>query len=272
VRPATAPSKRPVAPQHGESIPSALIATPGHPPSSACRPRDRRPASAGAISRTGRGGVPTLFASRDCVAARVSVERPRSAPQKRPSQSAPLIRTTHSVASENSTGSCRPWVATHVPGYMGNVPWKVGENIHGVGSAEANALSQILQCQDPHAVSERWQHLGGQWPADRMATHKLLTGRKVSMDVQPLLSNAEEQLAYESNRRLGHTFGIATSTRAHHYRPGDRYVGNSVNPDVHRSGHFDASQMPPAGCASIACSRASDQKRYRNHGVLIVMA
>lgn len=115
--------------------------------------------------------------------------------------------------------------APRVPGYMGAVPGKDSETVHGMRFAEASEVAGSLRQHNPHVKSDGWMRRG-QWPSDPMPSYNW-TNRFCSSGGFTLFTPEQEREAFESSRKLGQTFGFKPS-RQSKYQPGDRFLHSLV--------------------------------------------
>lgn len=155
--------------------------------------------------------------------------------------SAPDHLAAHQERHQIETKCLR--VPSRVPGYAGQIPGKMSETVHGCTFAEANSSAQGLRNYNPVVSCEGWIH-AAKWPCDRRATYKF-AGKMSQADCMPHFTEQEQERALESNRRLGHTFGLRTQPH-NPFKPGDRYMHafdpptkkakrQNTNPDLMRS-------------------------------------
>jgi len=170
-----------------------------------------------------------------------------------------LRRTMSAPTSARSVGKRGLSVPPRVPGFAGTVPGDRSESVVGLRFAMASEAAADLRKSNPHITSEGWLRRG-QWPADRAATYKW-NNRFSRQDGQDLFTEEQEQEAYESNRKLGQTFGL--KPRSHRpYKPGDRYL-HSLTQKVPKEKRTDPTKMMAAGEPSH--SIILDGLRWRNH-------
>lgn len=151
-------------------------------------------------------------------------------------------------------------VAPRVPGYTGNVPGIHSETVMGCRFAEASEAAQEMRRNNPHNSSKSWLR-SGCWPADTMATYKFATGRLSMLSTQPMFSEAEDAASYESNRRLGLTFGLRPTEKPH-YKPGDRFVHHKGRVEQAASN----SGVSFSGSAGVHThDRRLDTRRHKEH-------
>lgn len=151
-------------------------------------------------------------------------------------------------------------VVPRVPGYMGHIPGKHAETVHGCRFGDDNEAAQKLRRKNPFVTSEGWLHRSP-WPADKMPTYHF-QAKMLMSNTDPLFSKIEDIYSLESNQRLGHTFGLRPPKR-HRMRPGDRYLhlltdsfGQRLEPSVVKVGgqHSESAKF--------------DQQRWRDHNAL----
>lgn len=150
--------------------------------------------------------------------------------------------------------------APRVPGYMGNVPGKASETVHGSRFGEANETAQSLRNNNPHVTSDGWMQ-SGTWPVDRRATYKWC-GRTTRADFMPHFSDDMEMDSYKSNQKLGEVFGLKPP-KPNSYGPGDRYLQIFAPPKKSR---ISPDKYPAAGCSSY--SAKLDGQRWMMHNCL----
>lgn len=150
--------------------------------------------------------------------------------------------------------------APRVPGYMGAVPGKLSETVHGATFAEANENAKNLRHYNPHVSCDGWLQ-SGTWPVDRRATYKF-PGRSTQCDFMPHFTQDSEMDSYKSNQKLGSVFGLRPP-KPNQYAPGDRYM-QIFNPT--RKARSDPTSYPAAGCSSY--SPKLDQQRWLLHNAL----
>jgi hypothetical protein len=151
--------------------------------------------------------------------------------------------------------------SSRVPGYMGHIPGKQSETVHGNTFGEANDMAQTLRNCNPHVSCEGWMQPGS-WPADRKATYKF-AGRTTRCDFMSHFTHEQEMDSYHSNTKLGSTFGLKTPKKNPH-APGDRYM-HIFNPPQKKS-HIDPTKMQAAGCSTY--SPKLDGQRWMLHNAL----
>lgn len=151
-----------------------------------------------------------------------------------------------------------PKVAQTVPGYMGTIPGKDSETIHGVRMAEASRRSQLIRDEPPVTEIHSWLKRGV-WPVDRMATYKW-SNRFSKINLDAIFTTQEDEHAFEATRELGRTFGMKAE-HPHLHKPSDRYLHALIKPKT-RTAKVDPN-APAAGQASI--SNFLDQERWRLH-------
>lgn len=151
-------------------------------------------------------------------------------------------------------------VAPRIPGYMGNIPGKMAETVHGARFGEANEMSQTVRRHNPHITCDGWMQ-SGSWPVDRKATYKF-AGRTTQADFMPHFTQGCEMDSYKSNEKLGRVFGLKPP-KPNQYSPGDRYM-QIFNPTP--KARSDPSSYTPAGCSSY--SHKLDGQRWLLHNAL----
>lgn len=151
--------------------------------------------------------------------------------------------------------------SSRVPGYMGHVPGKLSETVHGTRFGESNEMAQSLRNFNPHVSSDGWMQ-SGSWPVDRRATYKF-PGRTTQCDFQPHFTMDCEMEGYMSNAKLGSVFGLKPP-KPNPYQPGDRYM-QIFNPPGNRS-RKDPSKQPAAGSSSY--SPLLNQQRWLIHNAV----
>lgn len=198
-------------------------------------------------------------------------ERATSGHNMRRSSSDPSLAMTAPAALSNgfsgfgATGSRKGLsVAPRVPGYMGNVPGKMSETVHGIRFAEASEAAQNLRDRNPHVCCEGWLRRGV-WPVDNMATYKY-NNKFVAANTQTLFSDAQEQEARESNDRLGRTFGLKPP-KVTVYKPGDRYL-HTLCVKAGEEKRKDPSKLTPAGQPTHSVQL--DGERWRLHNAITI--
>jgi hypothetical protein len=150
--------------------------------------------------------------------------------------------------------------APRVPGYMGTIPGKASETVHGARFGEANEMAQSLRDYNPHVTCDAWMQ-SGTWPVDRKATYKFC-GRTTQCDFMPHFDQGTEMASYSSNQKLGSVFGLKPP-KPNQYGPGDRYM-QIFNPVKKARG--DPTSYPAAGCSSY--SSKLDGQRWLHHNAL----
>lgn len=150
--------------------------------------------------------------------------------------------------------------APHVPGYMGTIPGKLSETVHGARFGEANEMAQSLRDNNPHVSCDGWMQ-SGTWPVDRKATYKF-AGRTTQCDFMPHFNQETEMNSYKSNQLLGNVFGLKPP-KPNQYGPGDRYM-HVFNPT--KKSRTDPSKYPAAGTPSY--STKLDAQRWLHHNAL----
>jgi hypothetical protein len=151
-------------------------------------------------------------------------------------------------------------VASRIPGYMGTIPGKVSETMHGSTFGQTNEASQRVRGYNPHVNCDGWMK-GGDWPVDRRATYKF-HGRTTQCDFMPHFTEEHEREAFKSNRRLGEVFGLKPPQPSKH-GPGDRYLHSFAPPKQARA---DPSTYDAAGCSSF--STKLDPQRWQLHNAI----
>eukprot|EP00933_Yihiella_yeosuensis_P021965 TRINITY_DN17301_c1_g1_i1.p1 TRINITY_DN17301_c1_g1~~TRINITY_DN17301_c1_g1_i1.p1 ORF type:complete len:309 (-),score=57.59 TRINITY_DN17301_c1_g1_i1:83-1009(-) len=152
-------------------------------------------------------------------------------------------------------------VAPRVPGYMGTIPGKLSETVHGMRTAESNELAQSLRGHNAAVTSEGWLKRGV-WPVDRMATYKW-TNRAMKLGGQDLFTEAQNAESHEMNKSLGHTFGLHPPPPNPH-KPGDRYL--HIKYEKKKEARLDPSTIPAAGVHSYSIKL--DGQRWKMHNCL----
>lgn len=150
-----------------------------------------------------------------------------------------------------------------VPGYMGNIPGKLSETVHGTRFGEANEMAQSLRGYNPTISCDGWMQ-SGTWPVDRKATYKF-RGRTTQCDFMPHFTQESEMESYNSNQRLGSVFGLKPP-KPNQYAPGDRYL-HVFNPPGKKS-RKDPTTYPAAGSSSY--SQKLDGQRWLHHNALML--
>mmetsp|Transcript_71587 Transcript_71587/g.213628 ORF Transcript_71587/g.213628 Transcript_71587/m.213628 type:complete len:244 (-) Transcript_71587:158-889(-) len=112
-------------------------------------------------------------------------------------------------------------VAPRVPGYMGAIPGKDSETVHGLRFAEASEAAGALRQHNPHVSCEGWMRRG-HWAADPLPSYNW-NNRFVSSGGFHLFTPEQEQEAHEVSQKLGRTFGFKTAKHSK-YKPGDRFL------------------------------------------------
>jgi len=183
----------------------------------------------------------------------------RACPQRdfRRTLSAPDHLATYQSGKWDSRSLKAP---TRVPGYMGNIPGKLSETVHGCRFGESNEMAQSLRDNNPHVSSDGWMQ-SGTWPVDRKATYKF-AGRTTQCDFMPHFSTPEEMNSYKSNQLLGNVFGLKPP-KPNQYGPGDRYMHIQACPKKARG---DPTTMVAAGTPSY--STKLDGQRWLHHNAL----
>jgi hypothetical protein len=152
--------------------------------------------------------------------------------------------------------------ASRIPGYMGNIPGKMSETIHGSRFGEANESAQRLRENNPHVTCDGWMQ-SGTWPVDRRATYKF-AGRTTQCDFMPHFTQEMEMESYNSNQKLGRIFGLKPP-KPNQYGPGDRYMHTFNPPKKSRKNPQD---YVAAGTCSY--SPKLDQQRWLLHNTLAI--
>lgn len=137
-------------------------------------------------------------------------------------------------------------VASRIPGYMGTIPGKQSESVHGMRFAEANETANSLRNSNPHISCDSWLKRGV-WPVDRMSTYKW-NNRFTHSVGQAIFSDAQEAQSSEYNYRMGQTFGLKPP-KANPHEPGDRYVHNRDKKKP-KAARVNPSDVPAAGASS----------------------
>lgn len=150
--------------------------------------------------------------------------------------------------------------ASRIPGYMGNVPGKMSETVHGARFGEANEMAQSLRECNPHVTCDGWMQ-SGTWPVDRRATYKF-AGRTTQCDFMPHFTQDMEMESYKSNQKLGRVFGLKPP-KPNQYGPGDRMLHIFNPPKMSRRGPHT---YPAAGTPSY--SAKLDSQRWMLHNCL----
>lgn len=171
--------------------------------------------------------------------------------------SAPDHLATH-ISCKNDSRSLK--APSRVPGYMGTIPGKLSETVHGARFGEANEMAQSLRNFNPHVSCDGWMQ-GGSWPVDRRATYKF-PGRTTQCDFMPHFTQESEMDSYKSNQKLGTTFGLKPP-KPNQYGPGDRYLQIFAPP---RKTRQDPSTYEAAGTPSW--SPKLDPARWLHHNAL----
>lgn len=153
-------------------------------------------------------------------------------------------------------------IVPRVPGYMGHIPGKMAETVHGSRFGDDNEKAQSLRRKNPFVTSEGWLKRSP-WPADKMPTYHF-QAKMLMTNTDPLFSKVEDIYSLESNQRMGHIFGLKPPTH-HRMKPGDRYLhhltdsfGQRMEPAVVKVGG-QPSQSPKF-----------DQQRWRDHNALTI--
>mmetsp|Transcript_29367 Transcript_29367/g.51450 ORF Transcript_29367/g.51450 Transcript_29367/m.51450 type:complete len:312 (+) Transcript_29367:110-1045(+) len=176
--------------------------------------------------------------------------------------SAPDHMATHQLSrSQLDSKSLR--VPSRVPGYAGQIPGKMSETVHGCTFAEANATAQGLRKYNPLVTCEGWIH-GARWPVDRKATYKF-AGKMSQADLMPHFTTEEETSMLESNRKLGHTFGLKPGAETK-YHPGDRYMQSFDPPAKKKKSRVNPDLLGPAGAETH--DPKMDAQRWRVHNTI----
>jgi len=180
-----------------------------------------------------------------------------------PFRTGSLSRTFSSPASISCADTTRGLsCSSRVPGYMGNIPGKFSESVHGMRVGDANEEAQSLRCKNPHVCSDGWLKRG-RWPVDRMPTYQF-QGRVLQADMNNYFSIPQQDEALAMNRKLGRTFGLKPA-KVNKHKAGDRYLHHLFDPTAKR---MDPSTMQRAGQPSA--SPLLDQDRWRCHNALIM--
>lgn len=152
--------------------------------------------------------------------------------------------------------------APRVPGYMGTIPGKLSETVHGARFGEASDMAQSLREYNPHVSSDGWQRTGS-WPVNRRDTYKF-PARSTQADFHPHFTQEQEMESYKSNQKLGEVFGLRPP-KPNHYGPGDRYMHAFAPPKKSRK---DPSTYEAAGTSSY--SSKLDGQRWMLHNALTI--
>lgn len=149
---------------------------------------------------------------------------------------------------------------SRIPGYMGNIPGKASETVHGSRFGDDNEAAQRLRRKNPFVTSEGWLHRSP-WPADKLPTYHF-QAKMLMSNTDPLFSKVQDIYSLESNQRLGHTFGLRPIKKPR-MKPGDRYLhlltdsfGQRLEPAVTKVGGQNSQ------------SAKFDQQRWRDHNAL----
>jgi len=169
---------------------------------------------------------------------------------------------THLSGLSRTSSMQRP---PKVPGYMGHIPGKNAESVHGATVGEANAFAQTVRVHNPVVTCDGWLKRGD-WPCDRMATYKF-AGRTSRGDLQSLFTQEQEAEALQANVKMGHTFGLRPPA-ANPFRPGDRFL-HILQEKAPRPKRQDAADARIAGQASHSVHL--DGERWKIHNSLIAM-
>mmetsp|Transcript_44737 Transcript_44737/g.103470 ORF Transcript_44737/g.103470 Transcript_44737/m.103470 type:complete len:258 (-) Transcript_44737:142-915(-) len=169
---------------------------------------------------------------------------------------------THLQGLSRTSSMKRP---PKVPGYMGHIPGKEAESVHGTVFGDGNQLAQTLRTNNPVVSCDGWLKRGG-WPCDRMATYKF-AGRVGRGDLGSLFTQQQEEEAMAANVRMGHKFGLRPPA-PNPFRPGDRFL-HVLHEKAPRPQRQDASDCRMAGQASH--SSFLDGERWKIHNSLIAM-
>lgn len=149
-----------------------------------------------------------------------------------------------------------------VPGYMGHIPGKSAETVHGQRFGDDNEKAQQLRRKNPFVTSEGWLHRSP-WPADKLPTYHF-QAKMLMSNTDPLFTKLEDIYALESNRRAGHEFGLRPIKKSK-IKPGDRYLhlltdsfGQRLEPSVVKTGGLNSQSIK------------FDQQRWRDHNALTI--
>jgi len=179
------------------------------------------------------------------------------------------LRRTFSAPDHLATHTMDKWdspalkVASRIPGYMGTIPGKTSESIHGMTFGNTNEAAQEVRNYNPHVghvTCDGWLK-SGDWPVDRKATYKF-HGRTTQCDFMPHFTEAAERESFNSNRRLGEVFGLKPPQPSK-YGPGDRYM-HIFAPE--KKSRADPSSYAAAGCPSYSIKL--DPQRWQCHNAI----
>lgn len=178
-----------------------------------------------------------------------------------------MRRTTSApeqICAPGAAGTRGLAAAPRVPGYAGHIPGKHAETVHGLRFSEASEAAASLREVNPHISCDGWLRRG-EWPVDRMATYKW-SNRFSRADTQALFSPEQEEDAFESNKRLGQSFGLK-APKVMPLRPGDRFLHcHHKKPPADSKAHAPKSPAEAAGRQSISIQL--DHERGIDHRAL----
>jgi len=149
-------------------------------------------------------------------------------------------------------------VAPRVPGYAGVIPGKNSESVHAKTFAVASEEAKGLRESNPHVTSDGWLR-PGQWPGDRMATYNW-NNRFMRADGHRLFTEEQDQLAYDTNRSLGQTFGLKPP-KHNVYQPGDRFLHSLCKRAPDKEVRLDPAKQPAAGQPTHSIHLDGQRKR-----------
>eukprot|EP00440_Ansanella_granifera_P075732 gb/GFBE01082178.1/.p1 GENE.gb/GFBE01082178.1/~~gb/GFBE01082178.1/.p1 ORF type:complete len:310 (+),score=32.62 gb/GFBE01082178.1/:1-930(+) len=152
-------------------------------------------------------------------------------------------------------------VAPRIPGYMGNIPGKMSETVHGIRFAEANEMAGSLRNHNHHVTCEGWLKRGV-WPVDRMHTYKW-NNRFISTGHSSLFRDDHHCESFEASNKMGTTFGLKPP-KPNPHKPGDRYI--HTKHEKKKVARLDPSKVPAAGSSSYA--PILDGQRWQMHHAL----
>jgi len=153
-------------------------------------------------------------------------------------------------------------IVPRVPGYMGYIPGKASETVHGYRFGEVNEIAQKLRRKNQFVTSEGWMKRSP-WPADKLPTYHF-QAKMLMSNTDPLFSKVQDVYSLEANQRLGHTFGLRPLKKSR-MKPGDRYL--------HHVTESFGQRLEPAVCkegGQPSQSQKFDQQRWRDHNALTV--
>lgn len=164
-------------------------------------------------------------------------------------------------------------VCPRVPGYMGHIPGKLSETVHGSRFSDANEKAQTLRSDNPFSTHAAWLRKR-HWVVDKASQYNLTSTRFLEADSETLFTPEESAEAHLKVSRLGRTFGLDLN------QPPRRAVscqGTCLREDKRRrflyrhiaslgSKRIDPTSVPVAGKPSW--SPILDQQRWLLHNTI----